>query len=145
MTWLHHDHQDFESVVYRCITACEGKDWKSARRLFDGFASDYRAHMRLEENVLFPMYEASEGAPEGPTKRLKEDHVQVFRLLDEVSLALDGDNDERLLHSFCLLYQALKGHHEKEEDFFLPMASHALLANKDEVLAALNEDWQADD
>lgn len=139
MTWLHHDHQNFESVVYRCVVACEGKDWKSVKRLFNSLASDYRAHVRLEENVLFPMYEASEGTPEGPTKSLKEDHVQVFRLLDEVSLALDGDVYERLPHLFSLLYQALKGHHEREEDFFLPMASHALFADKDKVLSALNE------
>jgi iron-sulfur cluster repair protein YtfE (RIC family) len=138
MNWLNHDHKNFESVVYKCRTACDDADWPSVKRLFDEFASRYESHVRIEEKVLFPAYETHLGSPIEPTTSLKADHTQIFRLIGYISRQLEHGSHENLAEHFSLLYRTLTRHHEKEEEIFLPMASEALYSDKDAILADLN-------
>lgn len=137
MDWLHHDHAQFESAVNRCSAACEAEDWESLEGLLAVFVADYRAHVDLEEGVLFPTYERLASASKTPTESLKSDHSQLFSLMEEASRQVEARDARRAARAFGLLFSALAKHHEKEEELFLPMASDALLSSKDEVKAAL--------
>lgn len=137
INWLHHDHRDFESAVYRCRTACDRAEWRLLQDVFAELVSDYRSHVRIEEEVLLPAYEAHPGASIGPTDSLRADHEQIFHLMDHITQRLAGEARENLAENFSLLYRILTKHHEKEEEIFLPMASEALYSSKNDILADL--------
>ena len=141
MNWLHHDHKNFESAVYKCRTACDDADWSLVQDIFDELASNYRNHVRIEEEVLFPAYEAHTEALTKPTSSLKADHVQIFNLMDHIAQRLSEGVQETLAENFSLLYQILIKHHEKEEEIFLPMASEALYSDKDAILADMKSQF----
>ena len=137
MNWLNHDHQNFEEMAYKCRTTCDDGDRTSVMRLFEKLTSNYESHVRIEEEVLFPAYEALSGVSIEPTTSLKADHIQIFRLIRHISQQLDHSAHANLGEDFSLLYQTLRRHHEKEEEIFLPMASEALYSNKDAILTDL--------
>ncbi|UCH40296.1 MAG: hemerythrin domain-containing protein [Gammaproteobacteria bacterium] len=137
MNWLNHDHREIESAVYRCRSACDIADWSLVQDVFAEMASDYKNHIRIEENVLFPAYEAHPEASSGPTESLQADHEQIVHLMDHIAQRLADNNRKSLAESFSLLYRILRNHHEKEEEIFLPMASGALYSNKDAILAKM--------
>ena len=137
MSWLNHDHKNFESAVFKCRNACDEKDWPQVQTVFGELESSYRTHVRIEEEVLFPAYEARPGAATEPTSSLKADHTQIFHLMDHISKQLDQGSHDSLAYDFALLYRTLIKHHEKEEEIFLPMASEALLSDKETILADL--------
>ncbi len=145
MNWLHHDHRDFESAVYKCRTACDIADWSLVQDVFTEMASNYRNHVRIEEDALFPAYEAHHEASSGPTDSLRADHEQIFHLMDHIAQCLDENDRESLAEHFSLLYRVFRNHHEKEEEIFLPMASGALYSNKDAILAEMKSQAAKDD
>jgi iron-sulfur cluster repair protein YtfE (RIC family) len=138
MNWLNHDHQNFEEVVYQCRTACDAQDWPAVRRIFEKFASNYESHVRIEEEVLFPAYDAHPGTSMEPTTSLKADHVQIFRLIRHITQQLGNSTHADLGEDLSLLYRTLSIHHDKEEEIFLPMASEALYSDKDAILTNLS-------
>lgn len=137
MTWLNHDHKQYESAVHRCRRVCDDKDWAKVRNLFQDFVSSYEMHVRLEEDVLFPLYEQRVETPTEPADSLREDHAQIFRLTQHILDLLERGDWQGVPTDMSLLYRLLIKHHEKEEEIFLPMASEALLSDKDEILLEL--------
>jgi hemerythrin superfamily protein len=137
MSWLHHDHQQFESAIYCCRTACEAADGDGLRNQFDDFVTAYRLHVRAEEELLFPHYEQREGASPEPTESLRADHAQIFRLVGQITEQMERDEWANLCDELSRLYRVLARHHETEEKVFLPMASELLAGDKDIILTAL--------
>lgn len=138
MNWLHHDHKHFESVVYKCRTACDAADWETAVGLLEQLASEYKSHIRMEEGVLFPAYEALPGVSTNPTASLKQDHNQIFRLFSHITQELKDGAYDNSAQNLSLLFRTLIRHHEKEEELFLPMASELLASKKGELLRRFN-------
>ena len=138
MNWLDHDHRRFESLVYSCRRASDADEWEEVGRLVEQLGAAYRSHVAIEEQVLFPAYEAHPGAPVEPTESLRADHAQIFRLFSHVGERLQQGVHDDLADDLALLFRTLARHHEKEETIFLPMASEALYADKDAILADLS-------
>ena len=135
INWLHHDHRDFESAVYRCRTACDMADWSLVQDVFAELVSSYRNHVRIEEEVLLHAYEEHPGASIGPADSLRADHEQILHLMDHIEQLLADNARDNLSDKFSLLYRIVSKHHEKEEEIFLPMASEALHSSKNAILA----------
>lgn len=138
MNWLYHDHKHFEAIVYECRSACDDENWGVAQRLLDELTGKYESHVRVEEHVLFPAYEALAGVSTTPTKSLKNDHTQIFSLMAQIAQRLGQGTCADLAEEFALLYRTLTRHHEKEEEIFLPMASELLSSGKHAILDELN-------
>ena len=105
--------------------------------VFTELVSGYRSHVRIEEEVLLPAYEAHPQASIGPTDSLRSDHEQIFQLMDHIARRLAENARENLAENFSLLFRILNKHHEKEEEIFLPMASEALYSSKSAILSEL--------
>jgi hemerythrin-like domain-containing protein len=89
--------------------------------------------MALEEEVLYPAYEAAVEAPQGPTKALREEHDQIVRLVRDMVRVIKTRDSDHVLECLVHLEKQMIKHHEKEEDIFLPMASHILDAGREEI------------
>jgi len=137
MTWLSHEHTQFESAVHRCRSACDSENWAIVRKIFQDFVTSYEVHAALEEDVVFPMYEEHAETSKEPTHSLRADHAQIFSLCRHIHDHLERGDYQGVPQEMSLLYRSLIRHHEKEEEIFLPMASEALLLDKEQVLSKL--------
>jgi hemerythrin-like domain-containing protein len=137
--WLQHDHVDYEALLLDCQTAAEEEDWRAVKQLFEELVARVRVHMAMEEEILYPAYEEAMDAPQGPTQALREEHDEIHRLLRDLSRVLVANDSDIFLESLLPLEKVMTKHHEKEEEIFLPMAGHALLAQQDEIKRRLRE------
>ncbi len=110
-------------------------DLEGARRLLARFASDIRAHIRHEEDVLLPVYEARVKATRiGDPETLRDEHRQINRALREIeahTTELDREdgtwegNILRLLEEQYRFKQLLKHHNDREDRSLYPLLDAA--------------------
>jgi len=137
--WLVHEHSLYEDLLSECKNAAEIEDWENVQLIFEQLVTHLKRHIALEEEVLYPAYESASHAPQGPTTALREEHGALIRLIRDLAQIINTRDSEHLLESLAYLENRMIKHHEKEEDIFLPMASHILNASRDELLRRLGE------
>ena len=137
--WLVHEHSLYEDLLSQCQEAVEIENWDGVDRIFNDLVTHLKRHMALEEEVLYPAYEAAPHAPQGPTTALREEHSAIVRLVRDMAQIIRTRNSEHMLECLAQLEYRMIKHHEKEEDIFLPMASHILESSRDELLSKLAE------
>ena len=131
--WLEHEHSLYENLLLQCQDAVESEDWGTADLLFKKMLTSLKRHMALEEEVLYPAYESSSHAPQGPTQALRAEHDQIVRLVTDTAQVIKSRGSDHVLECLLQLETQMIKHHEKEEDIFLPMASHILAAKREEI------------
>ena len=137
--WLVHEHSLYEELLSQCMNAVDMEEWGAVNLAFNELVTHLKRHMALEEEVLYPAYEATAHAPQGPTTTLREEHDHIVRLIQDMARIIKTRNSVHLLESLVHLENRMIKHHEKEEDIFLPMASHILNTSRDELLRKLHE------
>jgi len=137
--WLIHEHSLYENLLSQCTEAVEIEDWKTVNLLFKKMVTHLKRHMALEEEVLYPAYEEATHAPQGPTGALREEHDQIVRLILDMARIIKTRDSDYVLECLTHLESQMIKHHEKEEDLFLPMASHILDAKREEISQQLAE------
>lgn len=141
--WLLHDHRRYEDLLYACERSVTARDWSGTEKCLHDLVALLKGHFLMEEVVLFPAYESLIDTPDSPTRHLRAEHDQIRHHLTELSRAVYDRDLEPLLDTFMRLKQLMDVHHEKEEELFLPMAGHALIERRDEVIARLKcIDWK---
>lgn len=137
--WLIHEHSLYENLLSQCTEAVEIEDWKTVNTLFKRMVTHLKRHMALEDEVLYTAYEASTDAPQGPTGALREEHDRIVRLVTDMARIIKTRDSDYVLECLAHLETQMIKHHEKEEDLFLPMASHILDARREEISQQLAE------
>ena len=137
--WLVHEHSLYEDLLTECHDAVENEDWEGVNLIFSQLVMHLKRHIAMEEEVLYPAYEAAPHAPQGPTTALREEHSTIIRLLQDMAPVIRTRGSEHLLECLAHLESQMIKHHEKEEDIFLPMASHILNSSRDELLSRLKQ------
>ena len=137
--WLVHEHSLYEDLLGECKEAAEIEDWGTVNRAVHELVTHLNRHMALEEEVLYPAYESATHAPQGPTAALREEHAGIVRLIQDMARVIKTMDSDHVLECLAHLESQMIKHHEKEEDIFLPMASHILNTSRDELLSKLAE------
>jgi iron-sulfur cluster repair protein YtfE (RIC family) len=141
--WLWHDHRDYEELLLACARGADAAAWAAARERLHDLVSLLKGHFLMEEEVLFPAYEGLVDAPDAPTRKLRREHDQMRDLLEHLSGAVEAQDRPRAAEVVTRLEALMSQHHEKEEEIFLPMAQHALLERREEVMERLKRlDWK---
>jgi iron-sulfur cluster repair protein YtfE (RIC family) len=82
-------------------------------------------HLAMEEEVLFPWFEARTGMAQGPTTVMRNEHQQMRAVLTEMDYAAgDGDSEGVMDHGDTLL-MLIQQHNVKEESMLYPMCDRA--------------------
>ena len=137
--WLVHEHSLYEDLLTECLDAVENEDWEGVSLIFSQLVMHLKRHIALAEEVLSPAYESAPDAPLGPRGALREEHSTIIRLLQDMAPVIRTRGSEHLLECLAHLENQMIKHHEKEEDIFLPMASHILNSSRDELLSRLKQ------
>ncbi len=121
------DHQDCDDKWVRVEELLGNGDDATLKNAWQAFNQTTRRHLAMEEDVLFPAFEASSGMGQsGPTVVMRMEHEQIRALLDQIGFNIEeGDTDEAL-DLGDTLHMLIQQHNIKEEGMLYPMAEDVL-------------------
>ena len=137
--WMVHDHRKYDAVLDECEVVAGVGEWKTAIQLFNTFVDDLKLHMRMEDDVLYPVFQEEAGDPEGDIAALTEEHDDIVRLLSDLAYIIKSNDFDHFLESLVPLHKAMTHHNEHEEAVFQSMGSDSLLMRRAEIIDRLNE------
>lgn len=131
------DHDRLDDLESRAFKARERGDFAEAKALYTVFAFGLRRHIRFEEELLFPAFEARAGFPAeaGPTAVMRDEHREILADLDRIEQAI-GDGAASLESLRHGLHLVLGNHNLKEEHIVYPMTDQALGEAEGDALVA---------
>jgi iron-sulfur cluster repair protein YtfE (RIC family) len=111
-------HRRLDDILERVEIALEVGNPGDARRQFALFRSDLEEHIRIEEELMFPSFDALMGPSRGPTAVMRAEHAAILANVDAIEEELaDGQSPGDAL--FDLLTR-LETHNGKEELVLYP-------------------------
>ena len=131
------DHRACDELFATAEDAVAKSDWDHARDLFARFHAATLHHLAMEEEVLFPAFEARTGMRMGPTEVMRGEHVQMRDLLQEMASAVAAGNQGSFLGLSETLNMLMQQHNLKEENVLYPMTDQVLSSERDDLLRAM--------
>lgn len=134
IAYLTHDHDRCDALLRRTQQAVAASSWSAARDAVAAFQHALERHLLIEENIIFPAFEAVLGHAVSPTMMMRSEHMRIravtHRLADAV---MAGSTQAFVGHAEALLL-TLHGHSEKEEGVLYPMIERVLARRCRDVL-----------
>jgi len=121
------DHRRCDAGWADVEAAAESSGEEAVSECWQRFEHNLRRHLALEEELLFPAFEAATGMHSaGPTQVMRMEHEQMRGVLSQMAAAVArGDRDE-LLDQGETLHILIQQHNMKEEGMLYPMAEQVL-------------------
>lgn len=124
--YLSWDHDRLDAILESVRGRVGRGEWGEARRQYGEFDRGLDRHIRLEEDILFPIFEARTGLAHGPTAVMREEHRAILAALGFMREAI-ARGDSRAFHDgMASLLTVLPQHNAKEEQVLYPAADRAL-------------------
>lgn len=133
------DHTHCDDLFAEAENAVAEKDWTGAEASLQHFLEGMQHHFAMEEEVLFPAFEAHTGMTGGPTAIMRGEHRQmneVFAAMRDALARRDGNGYLGLSETLLML---MRQHNLKEENVLYPMADQALGHEQDTLLVRMKE------
>ena len=133
------DHDRLEAIEAEAFKARAAGDLTAARVRFTLFARGLRRHIRFEDDLLFPVFEARSGfgSGAGPTVVMRMEHREIEALLDRIGGAIGepGAAADTLRGD---LHRILADHNLREEQVLYPGTDRLLSpAQRDELVGSI--------
>ena len=84
------DHRNCDGGWAEVEATADADDAAATRGAWTRFDKAMRTHLQMEEEVLFPAFEAATGMTAGPTQIMRMEHVQMRGVLDQMAAALEA-------------------------------------------------------
>ena len=127
------EHRECDDLFARAEEAAATRDPTTTTAALGRFVADMERHLRREEEVLFPEFEARTGHTQGPTEVMRNEHRQMRRLFADMSVSLQALDFDRLLGQCETLLMLMQQHNVKEEQILYPMADRVLADEVDDL------------
>lgn len=123
---MQHDHVRCDALFADAEAAAESADWAACQRGVAQFRQALLAHFTIEEDVIFPSFEAKTGMTEGPTRVMRREHVQMRALIDVLLHSAERKDGDAFADAAETLLILMQQHNMKEENILYPMCDQAL-------------------
>ena len=121
------DHRDCDSRWAELEGLLDSGNSDAANQAWREFDDGMRRHFAMEEDVLFPAFDARSGmGGGGPTAMMRMEHQQMRGLLDQIGTAMSSGDTEEALDLGDTLLMVIQQHNVKEEGMLYPMAENML-------------------
>ena len=121
------DHRDCDARWADVEELLDTADIDTARPAWKKFDKGMRRHLAMEEEVLFPAFEAHSGmGGGGPTAMMRMEHQQMRGLLDQIEESIQADDAQEAMDIGDTLLMLVQQHNAKEEGMLYPMAENIL-------------------
>jgi iron-sulfur cluster repair protein YtfE (RIC family) len=134
--YLSWDHDGQEDTLVDARDAADRGDLPAASGSFDSYAGRLRRHMRLEEQILFPLVESLTPQHAHAVAEMRNEHRHIGRLLNVMREALLASGVAQFRHYFEELGLILLAHEAREERIIYPVLDRALSPEQRADLAA---------
>lgn len=134
--YLTQDHKLCDSYFTKLENSIKKKEVKEIKDYLENFYKRTRRHFKIEEEILFPLFEEKTKANSGPTYIMRIEHQDITQLIEELKQLGNELNKknleimENLLESLLIILQQ---HNLKEEQILYPMMER-ILENQDEII-----------
>jgi len=129
------DHRECDSRWAELEEFLDSGNTDDALQAWQVFDDDLRRHLAMEEDILFPAFDASSEMGGGsPTAMMRMEHQQMRGLLDHIGAAMSCGDSEEAMDLGETLLMVIQQHIVKEEGMLYPMAEN-MLAGEWETLA----------
>jgi hemerythrin-like domain-containing protein len=119
-------HRACESLFASASDAVTQKNWAAARNAFERFQALMARHIEMEENVLFPAFEAHTRNSMGPTQIMRMEHEQIRALIQDMAHAMTANNHSGYLGLSATFDKLMQQHYLNEENMLYPMSDQML-------------------
>lgn len=134
------DHRDCDARWVDVEELLDTADIEVARSAWQKYDAAMHRHLAMEEEVLFPAFDAKSGmAGGGPVAVMKMEHQQMRGLLEQIGEAIEAGNAEEAMDIGDTLLMLIQQHNVKEEGMLYPMAENLLSGDWDDLAAILAE------
>ena len=120
------DHKRCDSLFAATEQAASEGDWGKAADGFDSFNYAMLHHFAMEEEIMFPAFEARTGMRQGPTSVMRSEHQQMKVLLALMEESMARKHSDGFLGDADTLLTLMQQHNVKEEQMLYRMADQAL-------------------
>jgi iron-sulfur cluster repair protein YtfE (RIC family) len=132
------DHRDCDARWADVEELLDTADIDEARPAWEKYDSSMRRHLAMEEEVLFPAFDAKSGmGGGGPTAMMTMEHQQMRGLLDQIDESIKSGNAQEAMDIGDTLLMLVQQHNVKEEGMLYPMAENMLARDWAELVAQL--------
>ncbi len=119
--YMQTDHARLDAIMARFKTATKDGDWDGALVHFCEFDLGLRRHIKVEEELLFPIFEEKTGMKDaGPTLVMRMEHEEIRETLSRVLNATKASDESAAKESTDALVNYLGDHNMKEEHVLYP-------------------------
>jgi len=131
------DHRDCDVAWSALEEAASNDQLAETRKLWEQYRTRMERHFHMEEEVLFPAFEAATGMRGGPTEVMRIEHGQMRSLLAQIGEHVESGDLGGVLDHGDTLMMLIAQHNAKEENMLYPMADNALHAGWEAVAVQL--------
>jgi hemerythrin-like domain-containing protein len=126
VTLLGLDHRRLDAILADAKRWLATGDLQRAHALFSAFRNGLEHHIVVEEEIVFPTFEALTGASGvGATHVMRMEHAEIRRLMAQVAVSLERDGDEGHTTPLAALSARVCAHSRKEERIFYATTDQA--------------------
>ena len=119
-------HRACDADLVRTEQLAQSADWRAAELAVSEFVDQTEAHLRYEEQTLFPRLEAALPMAAGPTTVMRGEHGQIRALFGELTAAVAAHEADAVSEIVETLLLLLQQHNAKEEAILYPLADREL-------------------
>lgn len=129
-------HKQCDDLLVDAEGAIAANDWTEFASGWSAFEKETLHHFELEEQVLFPEFEAQTGMVGGPTNVMRQEHSQIRAMFEQMQQAIAEQNQERAIGVIESTMLFIQQHNMKEEQILYPMSDNRL-NNGEELVARM--------
>ena len=139
-TFMKEDHRACDNKFADMENAIADDNWAEGKQLFEKFGGDLLHHFNIEEEVMFPAFEArSASAHCNPTPVMIMEHEQMRQLVDSMEEAVEIKDKDKFFGLSETLMMTMQQHNMKEEQMMYPMIDEAMDAESEMLLDSMKE------
>ena len=113
--YLSADHDRLDGLLAAVCKQVETRQLEEACATLAEFASGLSRHIRIEEEILFPILEMRTSRQAGPTLVMRSEHREILAAVRGMSDGLAQLDVDTFGEGLALLRQLLPAHNAKEE------------------------------
>ncbi|HLA76195.1 MAG TPA: hemerythrin domain-containing protein [Vicinamibacteria bacterium] len=129
-SYLSWDHDRLDAILAEVCRRVEAGQLGEAEAGYREFLTGLRRHIRLEEELVFPLFEAKTGVTGGPTAVMRAEHLEIERALGMMQDGLSQKDANGFREGLQFLRSVLPDHNAKEEHVLYPTTDRVLSAEE---------------
>lgn len=130
------EHKDCDEIFAQMEDAVAKKKDEAVVK-FEEFQDALTNHFKMEEMILFPMFEQKTGTREGPTQVMVMEHEQMRKLLSKMEDAVQASDNDKFFGLSETLMILMQQHNMKEEQMLYPMVQEHLGDDADHIISRM--------